>query len=80
MKYLEGKKIYLAFMLLDPKQEDIYCSGMTYFLEHTDVKTVFPMHCVKKYKINHQYLNCDDGRKWNQIVKDITHADQSFEI
>ena len=35
MKYLEGKKIDLAFMLLDPRQEDKYCWGMNYFLEHT---------------------------------------------
>ena len=45
MKYLEGKKIDLAFMLLDPRQEDKYCWGMNYFLEHTDSKVVFPMHC-----------------------------------
>lgn len=38
MKYLEGKKIDLAFMLLDPRQEDKYCWGMNYFLEHTDSK------------------------------------------
>ena len=30
MKYLEGKKIDLAFMLLDPRQEDKYCWGMNY--------------------------------------------------
>ena len=80
MKYLEGKKIDVAFMLLDPRQEDKYCWGMNYFLEHTDCKTVFPMHCFQKYKINHHYLNCDDGRKWNQIVKDITKEGQCFVI
>lgn len=80
IKYLEGKKIDVAFMLLDPRQEDKYCLGMNYFLEHINVKTVFPMHCFKKYKINHHYLNCEDGRKWNAIVKDITHEGQSFEI
>ena len=53
MKYLEGKKIDLAFMLLDPRQEDKYCWGMNYFLEHTDSKVVFPMHCFEHYKINH---------------------------
>ena len=62
MKYLEGKKIDLAFMLLDPRQEDKYCWGMNYFLEHTDSKVVFPMHCFEHYKINHHYLNCEDGR------------------
>ena len=58
MKYLEGKKIDLAFMLLDPRQEDKYCWGMNYFLEHTDSKVVFPMHCFEHYKINHHYLIC----------------------
>ena len=80
MKYLEGKKIDLAFMLLDPRQEDKYCWGMNYFLEHTDSKVVFPMHCFEHYKINHHYLNCEDGRRWKNIVRDITGAGQVFEI
>ena len=80
MKYLEGKKIDLAFMLLDPRQEDKYCWGMNYFLEHTDSKVVFPMHCFKHYNINHHYLNCEDGRRWKDIVRDITGAGQVFEI
>ena len=80
MKYLEGKKIDLAFMLLDPRQEDKYCLGMNYFLEHTDSKVVFPMHCFGHYNINHHYLNCEDGRRWKDIVRDITGAGQVFEI
>ena len=71
MKYLEGKKIDLAFMLLDPRQEDKYC---------WDSKVVFPMHCFEHYKINHHYLNCEDGRRWKNIVRDITGAGQVFEI
>ena len=77
---VEGKTIYLAFMLLDPRQEDKYCWGMNYFLEHTDSKVVFPMHCFEHYKINHHYLNCEDGRRWKNIVRDITGAGQVFEI
>ena len=80
MKYLEGKKIDLAFMLLDPRQEDKYCWGMNYFLEHTDSKVVFPMNCFEHYNINHHYLNCEDGRRWKDIVRDITGAGQVFEI
>ena len=80
MKYLEGKKIDLAFMLLDPRQEDKYCWGMNYFLEHTDSKVVFPMHCFEHYNINHHYLKCEDGRRWKDIVRDITGAGQVFEI
>ena len=57
-----------------------YCWGMNYFLEHTDSKVVFPMHCFEHYKINHHYLNCEDGRRWKNIVRDITGAGQVFEI
>lgn len=53
---------------------------MNYFLEHTDSKVVFPMHCFEHYKINHHYLNCEDGRRWKDIVRDITGAGQVFEI
>lgn len=31
-------------------------------------------------KINHHYLNCEDGRRWKNIVRDITGAGQVFEI
>ena len=51
MKYLEGKKIDLAFMLLDPRQEDKYCWGMNYFLEHTDSKVVFSFRYRSAYII-----------------------------
>ena len=57
-----------------------YCWGMNYFLEHTDSKVVFPMHCFEHYNINHHYLNCEDGRRWKDIVRDITGAGQVFEI
>ena len=80
LEKLRGIHIDVAFMLLDPRQEDKYCWGMNYFLEHTDSKVVFPMHCFEHYKINHHYLNCEDGRRWKNIVRDITGAGQVFEI
>ena len=80
LEKLRGIHIDVAFMLLDPRQEDKYCWGMNYFLEHTDSKVVFPMHCFEHYNINHHYLNCEDGRRWKDIVRDITGAGQVFEI
>ena len=38
------------------------------------------VHCFEHYKINHHYLNCEDGRRWKNIVRDITGAGQVFEI
>ena len=85
---VEGKTIYHAGDLnwwhwngeSEEDNEDKYCWGMNYFLEHTDSKVVFPMHCFEHYNINHHYLNCEDGRRWKDIVRDITGAGQVFEI
>lgn len=42
IRRLEGTKIDVAFMLLDPRQEDKYCWGMNYFLEK-----VHPAGCFR---------------------------------
>lgn len=80
MERLKGKQIDLAFMLLDPRQEDKYCWGMNYFLEQIHPKCVFPMHCFGAYKINRHYLRCSDGRKWTEVVQNITRPGQAFMI
>ena len=41
---LAGRKIHLAFVVLDPRQEKDYAIGMRYFLENIHAEQVFPMH------------------------------------
>ncbi len=41
---LKGEKIDVAFMLLDPRQEENYALGMTLLLEEVNPKIVVPMH------------------------------------
>lgn len=77
---IEGRYFDVAFVPLDPRQEDKYCWGMNYFLEHTDTRNAFPMHAFGKYKISKHYLGCDDGRTYEGIVKEITGPSQAFEI
>ena len=36
--------IDIAFVPLDPRQENQYAWGMDYFMKHTHTKYVFPMH------------------------------------
>lgn len=78
IKCLKGKQIDLAFMLLDPRQEDKYCWGMNYFLEQVHPRYVFPMHCFGSYKINGHYLGCSDGEKWKNTVWNITGPGEEF--
>lgn len=41
---LNHRKIDVAFVVLDPRQEKDYDRGICYFLEHIPVKKVYPMH------------------------------------
>lgn len=41
---LAGSSVDVAFLPLDPRQEEYYAEGMRYFLEKVDVKEVYPMH------------------------------------
>lgn len=75
---LKGREIDLAFLLLDPRQEDKYCKGINYFIEEIQPKAVFPMHAFGEYKISRHYLNCDDGQAYQGIVREITKAGEEF--
>lgn len=77
---LKGREIDLAFLLLDPRQEDKYCKGINYFMDEIHPKAVFPMHAFGEYKISRHYLNCDDGRPYQGIVREITKAGEEFII
>ena len=56
IKMLAGKTLDVAFLPLDPRQEEYYAEGMRYFLENVDVKTVYPMHYWEKPDIIGQFL------------------------
>lgn len=51
----EAGMIDLAFVPLDPRQEEWYRLGMDYFLEQIKVKTVFPMHFWGDFSVIDRY-------------------------
>lgn len=48
-------QIDVAFVPLDPRQEEWYRLGMDYFLGQIDVQTVFPMHFWGDYSVITRY-------------------------
>lgn len=52
---LKDKKIDIAFLPLDPRQEKNYANGILYFLKKVNVKKVFPMHYWEKPEIIEQF-------------------------
>ena len=53
---LDGRKINLAFVVLDPRQEKDYDRGIRYFLEKIHAEQVFPMHYWEKPEIIQTFL------------------------
>lgn len=52
---LTNRNIDVAFIVLDPRQEERYWWGMDYFMKATNARKVFPMHCWEKYWIIKQF-------------------------
>ena len=53
---LAGRHIDLAFVPLDPRLEEHYADGMTWFLDHTDVSRVLPMHYWNEPEVIDRFL------------------------
>ena len=64
---LNGRKIDVAFVVLDPRQEKDYDRGLCYFLEHVPVDKVYPMHYWGKPEIIDTFLK--DHPEYESIIQ-----------
>lgn len=53
---LKGQKIDVAFLTLDPRQEDFYANGILYFLKKVSVEKVYPMHYWNRPRVIDRFL------------------------
>ena len=54
---LKNIRIDVAFVPLDPRQEEQYYWGLDYFMKHTDTELVFPMHMWGHYEVYEKLMN-----------------------
>lgn len=54
---LQGREIRTAFVVLDPRQEADYDRGLSFFLAHIPVHTVYPMHYWDDPGVIDKFLN-----------------------
>ena len=67
VEILNGRKIDVAFVVLDPRQEKDYDRGLCYFLEHVPVEKVYPMHYWGKPEIIDKFLK--DHPEYESIIQ-----------
>ena len=56
LEQLKGLEIDVAFVPLDPRQGKEAFGGLEAFLEYTDTRKAFPMHCWGEYDIIDRFL------------------------
>lgn len=52
---MRGRKIDIAFIPLDPRQEDAYYLGMNYFIKNVGANEIYPMHFWGETRIIDRY-------------------------
>ena len=77
---LAGEKIDLAFVVLDPRQEEQFCWGFDWFMRHTDTKIVFPMHMWKKYEVQDRLAGMEVSELYRDKIMRIREMGQTFEL
>ena len=75
---MAGMYIDVAFLPLDPRQEDDFYLGMDEFLNKVDVKHVFPMHCWGDYSVIGKMRALDCSAGYRDRIQEITGDGEAF--
>lgn len=79
---LKNIRIDVAFVPLDPRQEEQYYWGLDYFMKHTDTDTelVFPMHMWGHYEVYEKLMNNPQAESYKEHVMHVKVPGQVFEL
>lgn len=78
MNHLKGIPIDVAFVPLDPRQEEYYHLGLEALLSITKVKRVFPMHFGREFSVIQRYMKDRAANLAGTILTDIKQAGQEW--
>lgn len=66
---LAGQHFDLAFIPLDPRLEESFDWGLSYFLKKADAENIFPMHLWGKYDTIDKYLQTPEGARHTACIR-----------
>lgn len=75
---LQGEKIDLAFVPVDPRLGEQYCWGLDCFMKRTDTKSVFPMHFWDNYAVFDRLALEKCAQDYEDRIIRIEREGQSF--
>lgn len=77
---LKGIPINVAFLPLDPRQEERFYWGFDYYMKSCNIDYAFPMHFWRDYSVIYQLKNKKEGKDYASKVMDITKEGEIFYI
>ena len=77
---LAGEKLDLAFVVLDPRQEEQFYWGFDWYMWHTDTKIVFPMHMWKQYEVQDRLIGMEVSEPYREKIMRVREKGQVFEL
>lgn len=80
LEVLADEKIDLAFVVLDPRQEEQFFWGFDWYMRHTDTKKVFPMHMWKEYEVQDRLLGMEVSLPYREKIIPIRKMGQVFDL
>lgn len=80
MNHLRGVAIDVAFVPLDPRQEEDYYLGLEALLNTAKVKRVFPMHFGTEFSVIDRYKRERAASLRGTAIMDIRQAGQEWQI
>lgn len=80
MARIKDREFDIAFVPLDPRQEDRFWWGFDYFMKTARAKLVFPMHFWKDYSVINKLKNMEKAKEYFDRVVDIKEEGQIFNV
>lgn len=77
---LSGIPLDVAFVPLDPRQEEEYDLGMKYFFETADAEYVFPMHMWEDYSVVPRFCSTPGYEEYAKHLMHVVTPGQVFEL
>lgn len=77
---LKNTHLDVAFVVLDPRQEERYWWGLDYFMKVVEADIVFPMHCWERYEVISWLKKENCAVEYIDRIMTITEENQAFQI
>ncbi len=77
---IKDRHFDVAFLPLDPRQEDRFWWGFDYFMKSTKTALAFPMHFWKDYTIISKLINMGNADEYSNRIMDIKEEGQIYEV